>query len=120
MQRETITIDANQVRLGKLATEIANALMGKDDPNFEYHQDAGKKVIVYNTDYVSIHPRKYRQKMYYWHTRYPGGIRSKSITDLMEEDSCQVIQKAVYGMLPKNKLRDQMITRLELHQQALS
>lgn len=119
-QREEVIINASDVRLGKLASQVATQLMGKDEADFEYHEDGGKKVVVYNTDIISVHPRKLKQKVYYWHTRYPGGIRSITLEDQLAKDSREVVRKAVYGMLPKNKLQDKMIQRLELHKGEVS
>lgn len=115
MERKVITINAEDVRLGKLATEISRKLMGKDSADFEYHLDNGAKVIVYNTDKVSIHPNKLHNRKYYWFTGYPGGIREIVTDKLMAKDSRRVVYKAVYGMLPKNRLRSKMLRRLEMY-----
>jgi len=120
MQRKEITINADNIRLGTLASEVATHLMGKTEAAFEYHKDDGSKVIVYNIDKMSVHPRKLTQKTYYRHTGYPGGIRSIRLDKLMEKDSTEVLRKAVYGMLPKNRLRAEMLNRLVLHKGELS
>ena len=115
MQREIITIDAENKRLGTLATEVATILMGKNSATFEYHVDGGAKVIVYNTNKLSIHPNKLASKTYYRHSGYPGGIKSITADKQMAKDSTEVLRKAVYGMLPKNRLRAKMLARLVLH-----
>jgi large subunit ribosomal protein L13 len=115
MERKIITINAEGVRLGKLATDISQQLMGKNSPNFENHLDNGAKVIVYNTDKLSIHPNKLTKRKYFWYTGYPGGIREILTDKLMQKDSRRVLYKAVYGMLPKNRLRAKMLRRLEIY-----
>jgi large subunit ribosomal protein L13 len=115
MQREIITIDAENKRLGALATEISSLLIGKNSAQFEYHIDGGAKVIVYNTNKLSIHPNKIASKTYYRHSGYPGGIKSITAEKQMAKDSTEVLRKAVHGMLPKNRLRAKMLTRLVLH-----
>jgi large subunit ribosomal protein L13 len=115
MQREIITIDADNKRLGNLATEISSLLMGKNSANFEYHIDGGAKVIVYNTSKLSIHPNKIGSKTYYRHTGYPGGIKSITADKQMAKDSNEVLRKAIYGMLPKNRLRAKMLARLVMY-----
>ena len=120
MQREIITIDANNQRLGKLAVQVASLLIGKDSANFEYHIDSGAKVIVYNTSRLSIHPNKIQTKTYYRHTGYPGGIKSITADKLMAKDSNQVLRKAVYGMLPKNRLRAKMLARLVMYKDEIT
>lgn len=111
----THTIDATNRILGRLAVEVANLLRGKNRADFQAYEDKGDKVIITNTDKLKVTGRKLKQKMYYHHSGYPGGIKEKRLDKLMEEDSRLVLRKAIYGMLPKNKLRSQMIKRLELH-----
>ena len=120
MQRKELIIDAQDVRLGTLAADIAQYLMGKKEPNFEYHKDEGYKVIVKNTDKLSIHPNKIAQKTYYRHTGYPGGIKSITADKQMDKDSRVVLRKAVYGMLPKNRLRSPMLNRLVMYKGELT
>ncbi len=120
MQRKEITINAENIRLGTLASDVASLLMGKNEAAFEYHKDEGAKVIVYNIDKMSIHPRRLTQKTYYRHTGYPGGIRSIRMDKLMEKDSTEVLRKAIFGMLPKNRLRSGMLNRLVLQKGEIS
>lgn len=111
-------IDADGQVLGRMATGIAMALRGKYSSSFRPHEDAGEVVVVINTDKVRITGKKREQKTYYHYSGYPGGMREVNMGDLMEKDSCEVVRRAVYGMLPKNKLRDRMITRLKLYKGA--
>lgn len=115
----THTIDATNKILGRLAVEAANLLRGKNKADFQPYEDKGDKVTIINTDKIKVTGRKLEQKTYYHHTGYPGGIREKKLNKFMEEDSRKVLRKAIYGMLPKNKLRDQMIKRLELYKEEM-
>ncbi|PSO44263.1 MAG: 50S ribosomal protein L13 [Parcubacteria group bacterium SW_4_49_11] len=118
MEREVITIDAQNRRLGNLATEIAYYLEGKNNPAFEYHKDDGARVIVYNIDMMSVHPRKVRQRAYYRHSGYRKGLQKKTWEDLMQEDPRQLLHSAVERMLPKNKLQNERMKRLEMHRES--
>ncbi len=109
------TIDATDKILGRLAVEIANLLRGKNKPSFVPYLDQGDEVIVVNTDKIKVTGRKMKQKIYYHHSGYPGGIKETRLEEAMEKDSGQVIRRAVYGMLPKNKLRDKIIKKLKLY-----
>jgi len=110
------TIDATNKVLGRLAVEAANLLRGKNKPEFVPYADKGDQVVIINTDKVKLTGRKQDQKIYYHHSGYPGGIKEISFKKAMEKDSRQVVRKAIYGMLPKNKLRDKIIKKLKLHQ----
>ncbi|MFH1551480.1 MAG: 50S ribosomal protein L13 [bacterium] len=111
------TIDAKNKILGRLAVEVANLLRGKNKTNFVPYLDVGDEVIVINTDKIRVTGQKLKQKTYYHHSSYPGGIKEIKLGELLKKDSREVIQKAVYGMLPKNKLRDKMIKKLKLFKQ---
>ena len=113
------TIDATGVSLGRLATDIAFKLQGKDRPDFVPHQDNSDTVVVFNTDHMQITGDKLNQKMYYHYSGYPGGIKERPLKRLMKEDSTEVIKKAVYGMLPANRMRKPRLKRLTIHTQAL-
>ena len=110
------TIDAKNQILGRLAVEVANLLRGKNKPEFVPYADKGDKVIIINTDRIKVTGQKTKQKIYYHHSGYPGGIKEISFDKAMEKDSREVVGKAVYGMLPKNKLRDKIIKKLKLYQ----
>ncbi len=107
--------DAAGENLGRLAVRVADELRGKNAPSFAPNKVPNHTVTVYNTDKLEIHPRKAEQKMYYRHSGYPGGLTEETLDALMERDSREVVRKAVYGMLPKNKLRDRFITNLKLY-----
>jgi large subunit ribosomal protein L13 len=112
IKRKTHTIDAAGVALGKLATHVAVVLRGKDKPDFVKHIDAGDFVVVKNFKDVKITGKKLEQEKYYHYTGYMGGLKEKTMGELMEEKPAEVLRRAVMRMLPKNKLRDRMIKRL--------
>ena len=112
INREQHVIDAEGRAPGRVATEIAILLRGKNKPSFEPHIDAGDFVKVINAQKVKFTGRKFVQKDYYHHTMYPGGLKTTSLKKVFEKDPTDVIKKAVYGMLPKNRLRDGMFKRL--------
>jgi len=109
------TIDATNKILGHLAVEAANLLRGKNKPGFLPYLDKGDRVTITNTDKIKVTGRKMKQKIYYRHSGYPGGLKEFRLEEMMERDSRQVVRKAVYRMLPKNKLRKKMIKKLELY-----
>lgn len=113
--RETIEIDATDTAVGRVAAQIAKALMGKHKPTFERHIDNGDFVVVNNAAKVKFTGRKLEQKDYYRHTQYPGGLRRTPMKHVFVDDPAEVIRKAVYGMLPKNKLRNGMLKRLTIN-----
>ncbi len=112
-------IDAKNQILGRMATQIACLLRGKNDPDFLPYLDKGKEITVINTDKIKVTGKKMKQKIYAHHSGYPGGIKEIPLEKMMEKDSREVIKKAVYGMLPKNKLRDKMIKRLTLYKEEI-
>ncbi len=113
MKRETYTIDATEKPLGKLATEVAILLRGKNKPTFEPYKDEGAFVIVKNFKKVKLTGKKKEKKVYYRHTGYLGGLKITPFKKLFEKDPHEVLKKAVWGMLPKNKLRKEQIKRLK-------
>ncbi|RLC35160.1 MAG: 50S ribosomal protein L13 [Candidatus Nealsonbacteria bacterium] len=116
MQRQTHTIDATNKVLGRLATEIAVLLRGKHKPNFSPYKDEGDFVKVKNADKMKITGRKLTDKKYYHHSGYPGGLKAVSMGEIFRKNPGEVLRRAVWGMLPKNKLRSQMIKRLKVEQ----
>ena len=108
-------IDATNKVLGRLASKIAILLQGKHKPNFVPYLNTGDKVIVTNTDKIKITGKKLKKKVYYRHSGYPGGLKKITLEELMKRDSREVLKKAVWGMLPKNKLRKQRIKNLKLY-----
>jgi large subunit ribosomal protein L13 len=113
--RSWYVIDATDVVLGRLAVAAANLLRGKQKPTFTPNVDGGDFVIVINADRVAISGDKLRNKMAYRHSGYPGGLRSRTIGDLMQKHPDRVVEKAIVGMLPKNKLGRQVQKKLRVY-----
>jgi len=113
MERDTHTIDAEGKVLGRLATEIAILLRGKHKPTFAPNKDMGDFVVVKNTGKIKITGRKLEQKKYYRHSGYLGHLKEIPLKKVFEEDPGKVLEIAVFGMLPKNKLRAEQIKRLK-------
>ncbi|MBP9761324.1 MAG: 50S ribosomal protein L13 [Candidatus Magasanikbacteria bacterium] len=114
IKRKTITIDAAGKAVGRLATEVAMILRGKDKPTFTPHIDAGDAVHVINAGKVIFTGKKLVQKDYYHHTLHPGGIKRTPMKKVFDKHPEEVVVKAVYGMLPKNSLREHMMKRLTI------
>jgi len=114
MEREIYNIDAKGKSLGRLSTEIAILLRGKNRVDFMPNKDAGGFVVVENSDKIKITGKKMDQKKYYRHSGYPGGLKGELMKDLEIRKPGLVLRNAVMGMLPKNKLRAQMIKRLTI------
>lgn len=114
IKRETHTIDANEQVLGRLATRIAVLLRGKQKPDYLARQDCGDFVVVKNAKKIKLTGKKARNKIYYHHTGYLGGLKSVPFYRAFENDYRKVIREAVYGMLPKNRLREKQIKRLKV------
>ena len=108
-------IDADNKVLGKLAAEIATILQGKHRATYTPHIPTGDFVVVINAEKIHVSGNKANAKIYYRHTGYPGGLREKVYSKLQEEAPEQIIIKAVRGMLPKNKLRQVMLSRLKVY-----
>ena len=108
-------IDAKDKIMGRLAPTIANKLRGKDKPIFSPHMDCGDHVIVINADKVKLTGNKLNDKKYYTHSGYPGAIKEKSAKQLLERKPTRILELAVSGMLPKNKLRKIFMKKLKLY-----
>ncbi len=115
-QREWFHIDATEKTLGRIATQIAGIIRGKHKPTYTPHVDTGDFVVVTNAEKIRLTGQKLNQKIYYHHTGYPGGIKSISAQKLLEKDPTQLLIKAVQGMLPKNKLNRNGISKLKVYQ----
>jgi len=113
-EQKVYTIDASGKILGRLAVEIANLLRGRNKPNFLRYKDTGSEVVIYNTDLIKTSGKKNNQKIYYRYSGYPGGLSAIKLEDYMKKDSREVLKMAVLGMMPKNRLRSQMIKKLKL------
>ncbi len=114
VKRANHTLDASDQILGRLATRAATLLMGKNKPIFSRNIDTGDFVTVINAEKVKVTGNKPEQKMYYRHSGYPGGFRITNFDKMMETHPERVIEAAVKGMLPTNKLRAQMMKRLRI------
>lgn len=106
-------INAKGRSLGRLAAEIASLLQGKNKADFVRYRDIGDSVLVENVEKMKITGKKIEQKVYYRHSGYFGGLKETPLKKLFKEQPAEVLKIAVFGMLPKNKLRDKMIKRLE-------
>ncbi|MDQ3157503.1 MAG: 50S ribosomal protein L13 [Actinomycetota bacterium] len=108
-------IDAEDVVLGRLAVQVATLLRGKHKPTFAPHMDGGDFVVVVNAEKVALSGNKRTDKLAFRHSGYPGGLKSIAIGDLLEKDARKAIEKAVWGMIPKNRLGRQMIKKLKVY-----
>ncbi len=115
IQRQWHVIDATDVVLGRLAVSTATLLRGKHKPMFAPHVDAGDFVVVINAEKVALSGTKRDTKLAYRHSGYPGGLRSISYGKLLDTDARKAIEKAVWGMLPKNRLGHAMIKKLKVY-----
>jgi len=108
-------VDVAGKTIGNAATDIAVLLMGKDKPNFVRHLDCGDFVVVINSKYVESTGKKEKEKMYGRYSGYPGGLKQKALWQIRQENPNEIIRHAVWGMLPTNKLRDRLVTRLYIY-----
>lgn len=113
--RKWYLVDASGKTLGRLATQLADLLRGKGKPQYTPHIDMGDFVVVINAEKISVSGDKLNQKRYYRHSGYPGGLRSRTLGDLLERRPEQVIRLAVRGMLPRNRLARKQITKLKIY-----
>jgi large subunit ribosomal protein L13 len=113
--REWHVIDATDVVLGRLATQAATLLRGKHKPTFAPHVDGGDFVVIINADKVALTGNKREQKLAYSHSGYPGGLRATSYVELLQSNPRRAVEKAVKGMLPHNKLGNQVIKKLKVY-----
>ena len=113
--REWHVIDATDVVLGRLASQAATLLRGKLKPQFAPHVDTGDFVIIINADKVALTGAKAQQKRAYRHSGFPGGLRSTTYAELLEKSPEKAVEKAIRGMLPKNSLGRQQLTKLKVY-----
>ena len=106
-------VDAEDKVLGRLATRVATILRGKHKPIFTPHVDTGDHVVIINAERIRLTGRKWNQKKYIHHSQYPGGLKEKKMGDVFKKNPSEVLKKAVWNMLPKNKLRSPRIKRLK-------
>lgn len=115
VKRDWLIIDASEKVLGRLATEIAHRLRGKHKAEYTPHVDTGDYIIITNAEKVIVTGRKFKEKMYYHHTGFPGGIKSVSFEKLQAKNPVRIIELAVKGMLPKNPLGREMYRKLKVY-----
>ncbi|KTD25530.1 MULTISPECIES: 50S ribosomal protein L13 [Legionella] len=115
VKRDWYVIDASDKVLGRLATEIARRLRGKHKAEYTPHVDTGDYIIVTNAEKVTVTGRKFKEKMYYHHSGFPGGIKSTSFDKLQAKNPARIIELAVKGMLPKNPLGREMYRKLKVY-----
>ncbi len=108
-------VDADGLTLGRMATEVARVLRGKHKPTFSPHIDTGDHVIIINAAKVALTPGKAEKKMVHHHTGYPGGIRSTTYAHLLETKPEEAVRRTIRGMIPKNRLGRQMLTKLKVY-----
>jgi large subunit ribosomal protein L13 len=113
--RQWWVVDADGMVLGRLATEVARVLRGKHKPTFTPHLDCGDHVIVVNADKVVLTSDKAEKKILYRHSGYPGGIKSMSYRDALDRKPAEAVRRTIKGMLPKNRLGAQMLTKLKVY-----
>jgi large subunit ribosomal protein L13 len=115
IQREWRVVDADGATLGRLATQVAAILRGKHRATFSPHLDTGDPVIIVNASRIRVTGKKLQDKLYVRHSGYPGGFRSETLERLLQRRPEEVIRRAVRGMLPQNRLGEQMIRKLHVY-----
>ncbi len=114
-EKNWVIVDADSQVLGRMASEVAKIIRGKNKPSFTPHVDCGDNVIVINADKIRLTGKKWTQKKYVRHTGYPGGQRFETPNDLKAKSSTRIIEKAVKGMLPNNRLGRQLFKNLHVY-----
>ncbi len=115
IQRDWHIVDAEGLVLGRMATEVARLLRGKHKPTFAPHMDTGDHVIIVNADKVVLSRDKAADKVMYRHSGYPGGIKSRTYAEMLDRAPAEAVRGSVRGMLPKNRLGRQMLTKLKVY-----
>lgn len=113
--RKWYVIDASDAPMGRVATKVATLLTGKEKPMFTHHIDCGDYVVIVNADKTIVTGAKTDKKMYYRHSGFPGGLTELTFKEVMAKDPTKAMFKAVRGMLPVNKLRDERLKRLKIY-----
>jgi large subunit ribosomal protein L13 len=114
-ERSWVLVDASGQTLGRLATQLADILRGKRKPQYTPHVDVGDFVVVVNAEKIAVTGNKRADKRYYRHSGYPGGLRSRTLEDMLQRRPEEVIRKAVKGMLPRNRLARKQLTKLKVY-----
>lgn len=115
VKRHWYLVDAREQVLGRLASEVASRLKGKHKPIYTPHVDTGDYIVVINAEKVHVSGNKEDQKVYNWHTGHPGGIKSRDLKTMREKSPASIIETAVKGMMPKNKLGREMMSKLKVY-----
>ena len=115
IERQWFLVDADGETLGRLASRVSRLLAGKHKPGYATHIDTGDFVIVVNAERISVTGRKLEQKRYYRHSGYPGGLRSRTLAEMLERRPEEVVRKAVKGMLPRNRLGRAQLRKLKVY-----
>lgn len=113
--RDWVLVDAKDIPLGRLASQVAARLRGKHKPIFTPNVDCGDFVIIINADKIVLTGKKFDDKRHFWHTGYPGGIKSRTYGDLLTNEPEKMLQVAVKTMLPRNKLRKRYLAKLKVY-----
>ncbi len=114
-ERNWVLVDANGQTLGRLATQIAETLRGKRKPEYTPHVDTGDFVVVINAEKISVSGNKRQEKLYRRHSGYPGGLKERTLQEMLDRRPEEVIRIAVRGMLPRNRLARKQITKLKVY-----
>src|SRR5688572_26049600 len=114
-ERDWYVVDAAGKTLGRLATQIADVLRGKRKPTYTPHVDVGDFVVVVNAEKISVTGDKRQEKMYYRHSGYPGGLKKRTLNEMLDRRPEEVIRLAVKGMLPRNRLARKQLTKLKVY-----
>jgi large subunit ribosomal protein L13 len=114
-ERNWLVVDASGKTLGRLATQVADALRGKRKPEYTPHCDVGDFVIVVNAERIGVTGKKRSDKRYYRHSGYPGGLRSRTLSEMLDRRPEEVIRLAVKGMMPRNRLARQQLRKLKVY-----
>lgn len=115
IERKWWVVDAEGQTLGRLASKIAPLLRGKHKPQFTPHVDTGDFVVVVNAEKIAVSGKKKTEKLYYGHSGYPGGLKSRSLGELLKKRPTQVIERSVKGMMPKSKLGNRQLKKLKVY-----
>lgn len=115
IERNWLIVDAKDQRLGRLATRIADSLRGKTKPEYTPHIDTGDFVVVVNAERIAVTGRKMENKIYYRHSGYPGGLKQRTLAEMMARRPEEVLRLAVKGMLPKNRLGRAQLKKLKIY-----
>lgn len=115
VERKWYVIDAEGKTLGRLAAEISRLLRGKNKPQYTPHVDVGDFVVVVNAEKVEVSGRKAEQKVYRWHTGYPGGLRERSYKQMLQKKPEEILRQAVRGMMPKTRLGRRQLKKLKIY-----